>query len=101
MRGMARLAEIIGPSPSELDWQQGLERLRIERQRVGKALDWILAHPTTRTKAARASRKAVERSEKVRKLTPEERALEAKLQSMGLSLEQFAAMLKGQEETVG
>lgn len=95
-RGMARLAEIIGPAPSELGWQEGLERLKLERQRIGLALEKILANPTaTRTRVAKATRSSKATEPRGRKLTVEEKALEAKLQGMGLSLEQFAAMMKG------
>ena len=99
-RGMERLQEIIGPAPSELGWQAGLERLKLERQRVGLALEKILANPTaTRSRVAKASRGSTEKAVKVRKLTEDEKALEAKLQGMGLSLEQFAAMMKGGKES--
>ncbi len=38
---MERLAEIIGPAPSELPWENALHRVMEERERVRGELEWF------------------------------------------------------------
>ncbi len=38
---MDRLAEIIGPAPSELPWEEALHRVMEERERVRGELEWF------------------------------------------------------------
>ncbi len=38
---MERLAEIIGPAPSELPWEEALHRVMEERERVRGELEWF------------------------------------------------------------
>jgi hypothetical protein len=55
---MARLAEIIGPAPSELDINSHLRKLSKERDRVRDSLSALRQQPTTsRRKPAKRTKK--------------------------------------------
>jgi hypothetical protein len=80
---MARLAEIIGPAPSELDINSHLRKLSKERDRVRDSLSALRQQPTT------SRRKPAKRTKKVA-VTKRVKALE----QSGKSLTDIEALMQ-------
>lgn len=87
-----RLAQTIGPAPSECTFEEFLERLRVERQRVVQALQ------DYKTSAKQPKKKV---GKKAKTLSPEEQKkldLLKELKAKGVDLSAFESFLKSEEK---
>lgn len=98
---MQRLAEIIGPAPSEMSIDQLIKKLSAERDRVRESLDFFDKYgpinPKSKSKSKAKTKKAPsEKVRKVRKAKPP--TLVEQLRAKGLSDQQIMQLIAKLEE---
>ncbi len=97
---MERLAEIIGPAPSELPWENALHRVMEERERVRGELEWFRG-AGSRQQSCRGGSKGLKGGSKVQKRKAFVQKMDAFSSSPDILLELMKKAMEEAEEGGG